>query len=293
VTLFGFEPKRPLSTSGYNFTEDVRQALARAREEAFRLRHEYVGTEHILLGLIHDAASPVAQILSDLGVDRAQLRARVERVIKIGNAARTNQPDLPYTSRAKKVIEFAVLDVRQLGHDYTGAEHLLLGVLREEKGIGAQVLARFGVTRERVLAAMQGEATTGFEIRIDDKSEQSIYEQIVARVQEGIATGALRPGDRLPTVRRLADDLDIAPGTVARAYGELERRGAVVTEGTRGTRVAPRTPAGLTDQERPQTLVGLLRPVVVAGFHLGASAAELRSTLELAMQDIYRERPPA
>ena len=292
--LFGFEPKREGSRpNAYNWTEDVRRALARSREESARLRHEYVGTEHILLGLTHQPANLAAQILAELGVDLQRLRAEVERVVKPGRGMQTIYGDLPYTSRAKKVLEFAMLEARQLRHDYVGAEHALLGVMREEKGIGAQVLAQFGVTRERVLAAIEGEPATGFEIRIDDKAEQSIYEQIVARVQEGIATGALRPGDRLPTVRRLADDLDIAPGTVARAYGELERLGVVVTEGTRGTRVAPRTVTGPTDEERPLTLVGLLRPVVVAGFHLGASAEDLRSALELAMQDIYRERPPA
>lgn len=295
--LFGFEPKRSREGAsrgnGYNFTEDVRRALVRAREEAVRLRHEYVGTEHILLGLIHDSSSPAAQIIDDLGVERRRLRADVERVVKMGNSGRTIHGDLPYTSRAKKVLELAMLEARQGNSAYVGAEHLLLGVLREEKGIAAQVLTSCGMSRERVMAAMQGEASTSFEIKIDDKSDRSIYEQIVARIQEGIATGALRSGDRIPTVRRLADDLDIAPGTVARAYGELERLGAVVTEGTRGTRVAPRVPPRLSDSDRPQTLTGLLRPVVVAGFHLGATADELRAALEGAMQDIFRERPPA
>lgn len=295
--LFGFEPKRSREGRSrgfnhYNFTEDVRQALARARQESMRLRHEYVGTEHILLGLLHDGSSPAVQILRELRVDRAQVRAGIEGVVKPGLAAPPG-PDLPYTSRAKKVLEFSMTEAREARASSVGAEHLLLGVLREEKGIAARVLASSGVTRERVIAAMRGETTTAYEVRIDDKSDQSIYEQIVARIQEGIATGALRPGDRIPTVRRLADDLDIAPGTVARAYGELERLGAVVTEGTRGTRVAPRARSELSDADRPQTLSGLLRPVVVAGFHLGASAEELRAALERAMQGIFREHPPA
>lgn len=294
---FGFEPKRSREGrsrgfNAYNFTEDVRRALAGAREESFRLRHEYVGTEHILLGLLRDGANPAVRILQELRVDRAQVRAGIETVVKPGKAAPPG-PDLPYTSRAKKVLELAMTEARELNDAFVGAEHLLLGLLREEKGIAAQILASSGVTRERVLAAMRGEASTAFAIQIDDKSDQSIYEQIVARIQEGIATGALRPGDRIPTVRRLADDLDIAPGTVARAYSELERLGAVVTEGTRGTRVAPRARPGLSDSDRPPTLTGLLRPVVVAGFHLGATADELRAALELAMRDIRLDRPPA
>jgi GntR family transcriptional regulator len=85
----------------------------------------------------------------------------------------------------------------------------------------------------------------------------------------------------------LADELDIAPGTVARAYAELERLGVVVTEGARGTRVAPRKPSTMSQVERPETLIGLLRPVAVAAFHLGASAQDLRAALEAAMKDIF------
>jgi len=112
------------------------------------------------------------------------------------------------------------------------------------------------------------------------------------RPSPAVATGQLRPGDRLPTVRQLADDLDIAPGTVARAYGELERLGILVTEGARGTRVAEQQKPLVPDAERPNTLVGLLRPVAVAAFHLGASADELRAALDEAMKGIY-DQPAA
>jgi DNA-binding transcriptional regulator YhcF (GntR family) len=123
-------------------------------------------------------------------------------------------------------------------------------------------------------------------VTIDDRSDRSIYEQIIAQVQEAVATGALRTGDRLQPVRRLADDLDIAPGTVARAYTELERLKVVVTEGARGTRIAERV-SQQAKSERPDTLAGLLRPVAVAAFHMGASASELRSALDEAMKGIY------
>jgi len=128
-----------------------------------------------------------------------------------------------------------------------------------------------------------------FRIRVDDQSERSIYEQIVAQVQEAVATGRLRPGERVQTVRQLADDLDIAPGTVARAYGELERLGVVVTDGARGTRIAPQRSSGLLDNDRPEALTSLLRPVVVAAFHLGSTAAELRAALDRAMKGIFAE----
>jgi DNA-binding transcriptional regulator YhcF (GntR family) len=136
---------------------------------------------------------------------------------------------------------------------------------------------------QRVLRRRGGER---WRARIDDGSDRSIYEQIIAQVTEAVATGELRPGVRLPTVRQMADDLDVAPGTVARAYTELERQGIVVTERARGTRVADRSASGQGSFE-PETLTGLLRPVVVAAFHLGANAAELRAALEEAMRGIF------
>ena len=166
---FGFEPRKASSGRGFNawnFTEDVRRALARAREESQRLRHEYVGTEHLLLGLLKDGANVAVQILQELGVDRAQVRAGIEGTVKPGKGSPPG-PDLPYTSRAKKSLELAMTEARDRNDSYVGAEHLLLGVLREEKGIAAQILVSLGVTRERVAAAMRGDATTSFEIRID------------------------------------------------------------------------------------------------------------------------------
>jgi len=292
--LFGRGSKGGIG--GYNFTEECRQALARAREEANLLGHEYVSTEHLVLGLTSLPNGEAYRILAALDVDVPSLRARIIDTCKPQKNASHQGRDLPYTSRAKKVLELAMTEARELRYDYVGAEHLLLGVLREEKGVGAQSLAEFGVTVERARAILLGQtlpASTDFTVVIDDASERSIYEQIVNRIQEGVAVGNLKPGDRLPTVRHLADKLDIAPGTVARAYGELERLGVVVTEGARGTRVAQRERPPMPASERPQTLVGLLRPVAVAGFHLGASAPELRAALEDAMKDIFPESEAA
>ena len=135
---------------GYNFTERVRQVLAMAREEAGRLHHEYVGTEHILLGLIREGDGVGATALRNLSVDLDGLRHRVEEAVKRGDAARSVGPDLPYTSRAKKVLELAMSEARTLHHSYVGTEHLLLGLLLEEKGIAAQVLTAAGADTERV-----------------------------------------------------------------------------------------------------------------------------------------------
>lgn len=118
----------------YNFTDQVRKVLAMAREEAIRLNHNYVGTEHILLGLIREDKGAAAAVLASLAVDLKQLREMVE------DSARPGKPrfalgDLPYNSGAKKVLQFAMEEARNFGHGYVGTEHLLLGLLRRRRGI--------------------------------------------------------------------------------------------------------------------------------------------------------------
>ena len=138
--------------NGYNFTERVRKVLAMAREEAARLHHEYVGTEHILLGLIREGEGVAAAVLQNLNVDLDEIQQKIEDTVKKGKAAQATGPDLPYTSRAKKVLELAMAEARELNHSYVGTEHLLLGLVREEKGIAAQVLTDTGVNLEAARA---------------------------------------------------------------------------------------------------------------------------------------------
>ncbi len=138
--------------NGYNFTERVRKVLAMAREEAERLRHEYVGTEHILLGLIREGEGVAAAVLQNLSVDLDEIQQKIEDTVKKGKAAAATGPDLPYTSRAKKVLELAMAEARDLAHNYVGTEHLLLGLLREEKGIAAQVLTDAGINLDAARA---------------------------------------------------------------------------------------------------------------------------------------------
>jgi ATP-dependent Clp protease ATP-binding subunit ClpC len=138
--------------NGYNFTDRVRKVLQMAREEAARLHHEYVGTEHILLGLIREGEGVAAAVLQNLNVDLEEIQQKIEETVKRGKAAAATGPDLPYTSRAKKVLELAMTEARELNHSYVGTEHLLLGLLREEKGIAAQVLNDAGVTLEQARA---------------------------------------------------------------------------------------------------------------------------------------------
>jgi ATP-dependent Clp protease ATP-binding subunit ClpC len=135
----------------YNFTDRVRKVLAMARDEAIRLQHDYVGTEHILLGLIREGEGVAAAVLTNLDADLDQIHQLVEESVRKGKAT-IALGELPYTSRAKKVLEFAMAEARELNHSYVGTEHLLLGLLREEKGIAAQVLNSVGVTLEETRA---------------------------------------------------------------------------------------------------------------------------------------------
>jgi DNA-binding transcriptional regulator YhcF (GntR family) len=285
-----FDRKRQLRGG---LSQDVLFSLDRARNDAGEMRHDYLGTEHILLGLLQDGM--VADILGRFGVKDHQVRAAVHTSVRPGKAG-LQRSELPYTSRAKKVLEFAFAEARREGETICTPRHVLIGLLLEEKGIAAEVLNSLGLTLDgvrstRVTNGYQREASR-FRVIIDDTAARSIYEQIVGQITEAVATGAVQPGERLPTVRHLADELDVAPGTVARAYTELEGKGLVVTEGPRGTRVTERLKKSKPKLDKPGTLAGLLRPVAVAAFHLGASAKDLRAALEEAMQGIF-DRPDA
>ncbi len=128
----------------YNFTDRVRKVLAMAREEAIRLQHDYVGTEHILLGLIREGEGVAAAVLANLSADLDELGRLIEENVRRVKSASTIG-ELPYTSRAKKVLEYAMAEARELNHSYVGTEHLLLGLLREEKGLAAKVLGELGI----------------------------------------------------------------------------------------------------------------------------------------------------
>jgi ATP-dependent Clp protease ATP-binding subunit ClpC len=132
--------------NGFNFTERVRRILAMSRDEAVRLGHDYIGTEHILLGLLREGEGVASTVLQNLAIDRDDLRERLGAVVRQGRPSPGSGPDLPYTSCAKKVLELAMVEARELDHAYVGSEHLLLGLLREEKGIAAQVLVAAGLS---------------------------------------------------------------------------------------------------------------------------------------------------
>jgi ATP-dependent Clp protease ATP-binding subunit ClpA len=147
--------------NGYYFTNDVREVLRTAREEATRLRHEYVGTEHILLACTTPDDGAAAMLLQRAGAAPRDVRAAIEEMIRPGLAGPDVRQDLPYTTRAKKILELAMVEARELHHNYVGVEHLLLGMIREEKGIAAQVLAQQGARAEVVRAEIRDSRMPG------------------------------------------------------------------------------------------------------------------------------------
>ncbi len=133
------------------FTDRARKVMALANQEAQRFNHEYVGTEHVLLGLVKEGQGVAANVLHNLGIDLKKIRLEVEKIVKSGPDMVT-MGKLPQTPRAKKVIEFAIEEARNLGHNYVGTEHLLLGLLREHDGVAAQVLMNLGLKLDDVRA---------------------------------------------------------------------------------------------------------------------------------------------
>jgi ATP-dependent Clp protease ATP-binding subunit ClpC len=131
------------------FTDRARKVMQLANQEAQRFNHEYVGTEHVLLGLVKEGSGVAANVLKNLDVDLRKIRVEVEKIVQSGPDMVT-MGKLPQTPRAKKVIEYAIEEARNLNHNYVGTEHLLLGLLREQEGVAAQVLMNLGLKLEEV-----------------------------------------------------------------------------------------------------------------------------------------------
>ncbi|HEV8113441.1 MAG TPA: ATP-dependent Clp protease ATP-binding subunit [Planctomycetota bacterium] len=131
------------------FTDRAKKVMNLARQEAQRFNHEYLGTEHILLGLVQEGSGVAANVLKNMGIDLNKIRTEVEKIVKTGPSMVT-MGQLPFTPRAKKVLELSMEEAGNLGHNYIGTEHLLLGLIKENEGIAAQVLINLGVKLEDV-----------------------------------------------------------------------------------------------------------------------------------------------
>jgi ATP-dependent Clp protease ATP-binding subunit ClpA len=212
------------------FTDRARRVVVLAQEEARMLGHNYVGTEHILLGLIHEGEGVAAKALEMLGISLEAVRQQVEEIIGRGQQAPSGH--IPFTPRAKKVLELSLREALQLGHNYIGTEHILLGLIREGEGVAAQVLVRLGADLNRVRMqtvevlrahkARSERAGLG-EIQEEEEEEVVMPRRVVARefwlteIQDTLA----KITDRLTAIERHLGmaahpaGQDDAPGTEA------------------------------------------------------------------------------
>ena len=131
------------------FTDRAKKVMSFARQEAQKFNHEYIGTEHILLGLVQEGSGVAANVLKNMNIDLEKIRHEVEKIVKTGPSMVT-MGQLPFTPRAKKVLELSMEEASQLSHNYIGTEHLLLGLIKENEGIAAQVLMNLGVKLDEV-----------------------------------------------------------------------------------------------------------------------------------------------
>jgi ATP-dependent Clp protease ATP-binding subunit ClpA len=229
------------------FTDRARRVVVLAQEEARLLNHNYIGTEHILLGLIHEGEGVAAKAMESLGISLEAARAQVEEIIGQGQSAPTGH--IPFTPRAKKVLELSLREALQLGHNYMGTEHIVLGILREGEGVAAQVLAGFGADYAQVREQVQWLLTSEVEqpgprtrlVHMTVPEDLRQLEEQIAQVrrQKGSAIQA-RDSDRAAALRDqerqlLADRArrerewmaDVNVGAVIeenqRLHGEVER----------------------------------------------------------------------
>jgi ATP-dependent Clp protease ATP-binding subunit ClpC len=166
------------------FTDRARRVVVLAQEEARMLNHNYIGTEHILLGLIHEGEGVAAKALESLGISLEAVRQQVEEIIGQGQQAPSGH--IPFTPRAKKVLELSLRESLQLGHNYIGTEHILLGLIREGEGVAAQVLVKLGAdlnrVRQQVIQLLHGRQGEEPEGPAEARREHRPLSGVVARV---------------------------------------------------------------------------------------------------------------
>jgi ATP-dependent Clp protease ATP-binding subunit ClpC len=178
--------------AGYDFNNRVRGALIKAREDARRRHHEYVGTEHLLLGLLAEEDTLVVDILENLGARPIDLQMAVEHMITEGQpTGKTYSPDLPYTARARVVLDQAISTAHEFGDGYVGTQHLLLGLIREKQGVAARAMTEAGLTEQALLREtvrlLQGEAVAAMidGPRSESQSDTQVPLSIAVEVHYG------------------------------------------------------------------------------------------------------------
>jgi len=221
------------------FTDRARRVVVLAQEESRLLNHNYIGTEHLLLGLIHEGEGVAARALEQLGISLERVRTEVEEIIGQGASSPTGH--IPFTPRAKKVLELSLREALELGHNYIGTEHILLGLLREGEGVAAQVLmVRMGADLDRVRAVVEGMASSAAGESVFTSPVAGSDRHLRLRVRPGridlsLEDPSLNPFPTLDVVvrtpeavsrgsRELFDAVRRIVGQVGRSLDELESK---------------------------------------------------------------------
>jgi ATP-dependent Clp protease ATP-binding subunit ClpC len=198
--------------AGYDFTNRVRGALIKARQEAQRRHHDHVGTEHLLLGLLAEDDSLILDVIETLGVQSVDLQNAVEGLMRDGSATSPAEPsDLPYSPRARVVLDQAIAAAHEFGDGYVGTQHLLLGISREKHGLAARALDSLGLTEARlqreVVRLLQGEAVAAMLDAPEMPTETQVPLSIAVEVHYGDGS----------TARKIFTSKDAAIGFLASA----------------------------------------------------------------------------
>ncbi|HMS24278.1 MAG TPA: ATP-dependent Clp protease ATP-binding subunit [Acidimicrobiia bacterium] len=215
------------------FTDRARRVVVLAQEEARLLNHNYIGTEHILLGLIHEGEGVAAKALESLGISLDAVRGQVEEIIGQGGAAPSGH--IPFTPRAKKVLELSLREALQLGHNYIGTEHILLGLIREGEGVAAQVLVKLGAdlsrVRQQVIQLLSGYGQGG----TASSGGREAPAGIGGREEQGNAAGSMVLDQFGRNLTQLAREKQLDP-VIGRAQ-EIERVMQVLSRRTKNNPV--------------------------------------------------------
>ena len=213
------------------FTDRARRVVVLAQEEARLLNHNYIGTEHILLGLIHEGEGVAAKALESLGISLEAVRSQVEEIIGQGGSSPSGH--IPFTPRAKKVLELSLREALQLGHNYIGTEHILLGLIREGEGVAAQVLVKLGAdlsrVRQQVIQLLSGLQRPG------RRRGRPAPPRAAARASEAAARGSLVLDQFGRNLTQLAREKKLDP--VIGHAAELERVMQVLSRRTKNNPV--------------------------------------------------------